>query len=165
VEVDLKKKLVSVVAVACLVLPAGSAFAGEQERERTRVGIVAMDYHFMKGDGSEFPRKMDRGRYRFRFRNDSEKHVHEIAMYRLRHGKTLNQLLRMSEERVAKHIRFMGRSFAPPGEAGKSFNARLKVGRYAMVCFVQNTRRAKPHVLKGMRHRFDVDRPGETEAQ
>jgi hypothetical protein len=165
VEVDLKKKLLSVAAIACLVLPAGSALAGEQERERTRVGIVAMDYHFMLNDGSEFPRKLERGKYRFRFRNDSEKRVHEVAMYKLRHGKTLNQLLNMPEEKVQKHIRFMGRSFAPPGGEGKSFNAKLIPGRYAMVCFVQNKRRAAPHVFKGMRHRFDVDRPGEDDAQ
>jgi hypothetical protein len=163
VEVDLKKKMVSVAAVACLLLPAGSALAGEPER--TPMGIAAMDYHFMMDDGSEFPRKLERGKYRFSFRNDSEKRVHEVAMYKLRHGKTLNGLLARSGRRAQKHIRFIGRSFAPPGEEGKSFNANLIPGRYAMVCFVQNKRRAAPHVFKGMRHRFNVDRPDETETQ
>jgi hypothetical protein len=165
VEVDLKKKLLSVAAIACLVLPAGSALAGEQERERTRVGIVAMDYHFMLNDGSEFPRKLERGKYRFRFRNDSEKFIHEVVMFKLRHGKTVKQLLNMPEKRAQRHLRLMGVAFAPPGEEGKSFNAKLIPGRYAMLCFVQNKKRSKPHFLKGMLHRFDVDRPGEDDAQ
>jgi hypothetical protein len=163
VEVDLKKRILAVAAVACLVLPAGSALAGEPER--TRVGIVAMDYHYMLEDGSDFPKKLERGKYRFRFRNDSEKRVHELIMFKLRHGKTVKQLLRMSDREVQKHIRLMGATFAPPGEEGKAFNTRLIAGRYAVICFVQNSRRAKPHFMKGMLHRFNVDRPGETNAQ
>jgi hypothetical protein len=163
VEVDLKKRILAVAAIACLVLPAGSAFAGEQER--TRVRIVAMDYHFMLGNGSEFPKKLKRGDYRFNFRNDSEKRVHEVVMFKLRHGKTVKQLLRMSDKEVQKHIRFMGATFAPPGEEGKGFNTTLIRGRYAMICFVQNRKRAEPHFMKGMLHRFNVDPPGQSDAQ
>jgi hypothetical protein len=161
----LKKKLLSVVATACLVLPAGSAFAGEPAPERTRVDIVAMDYHFMLGDGSEFPHKLKRGEYRFTFRNDSEKRVHEVVMFKLRHGKTVKQLLRMPERKAQRHIRFMGASFAPPGEEGKAFRTKLIWGRYALICFVQNRKRAKPHFMKGMLHRFNVDRVGQGTAQ
>jgi hypothetical protein len=156
----LRKKILSVAAVTCLVLPAGSGLAAEpQEPERTRIGIEAMDYHFMLQNGSEFPRKLARGDYRFRFHNASEKRLHEVVMIKLRHGKTIRQLLKMSDKEVEKHIRFMGASFAKPGRDGKPFNATLIRGRYAMLCFVTNRPRAKPHMLKGMIHRFNVDPP------
>ena len=153
----LRKRIVSVAAVTCLLLSAGSALAGEPER--TRVGIEAMDYHFMLQDGSDFPTDLARGKYRFRFHNGSEKRLHEVVMFKLRHGKTLKQLLSMSDRRVERHIRFMGASFAKPGKDGKPFNAKLIRGRYALLCFVTNRPRAKPHFLKGMIHRFDVARP------
>ena len=153
----LSKRIVSVVAVACLLIPAGSALAGEPER--TRVGIQAMDYHFMLQDGSDFPKDLARGKYRFRFHNGSEKRLHEVVMFKLRHGKTVKQLLSMSDKKVQRHIRLMGFSFAEPGEDGKAFNAKLIRGRYAVICFVTNRRGAKPHFLKGMLHRFDVARP------
>jgi hypothetical protein len=79
----LKKKFLSVAAAACLVLPAGSAFAGEAPApERTRMDIVGMDYHFMLADGSEFPRRLAKGDYRFTFRNDSEKRFHEVVIFK-----------------------------------------------------------------------------------
>jgi hypothetical protein len=156
----LKKKFVAVLAAACLVIPAGSAVAGEPAPERTRVDIVGMDYHFMLADGSEFPRKLDRGAYKFTFRNDSEKRIHEVVIFRLLHGKKLRWLLRVSEEKAERHIRFIGATFAKPGkEAKRPIRADLIKGRYAMLCFVQNKRRAKPHFLKGMMHRFDVVKP------
>jgi len=154
----LRRKILSVAAITCLVLPAGGAVAGGTP-ERTRIGLQAMDYHFMRQDGSDFPRKLDRGDYRFLFHNASEKRLHEIVMFKLRHGKTVRQLLRMPEEKAEKHIRFMGASFAKPGEDGKAFNTTLIRGRYAMICFVANSRRAKPHFMKGMIHRFNVDPP------
>ena len=157
----LKKRFVAVLAAACLVIPAGNAFAGEEPApERTRVDIVAMDYHFMLADGSEFPRKLDKGAYKFTFRNDSEKRIHEVVMFKLLHGKKLRWLLRVSEEKAQRHIRFIGATFAKPGkEAKKPIRADLARGRYAMLCFVQNGRRTKPHFLKGMMHRFDVVKP------
>jgi hypothetical protein len=156
----LRKKILTVAVLTCLVVPAGNALAGEpQEPERKRVGIEAMDYHFMLQDGSDFPKQLDRGRYRFRFHNGSEERLHEVVMFKLRHGKTLNQLLRMPARKAQRHIRFMGSSFAKPGEDGKPFNARLIRGRYALLCFVTNREGAKPHFLKGMLHRFNVDRP------
>lgn len=157
----LKKKFLSVAVAACLVLPAGSALAGEEPApERTRVDIVGMDYHFMLADGSEFPRKLDKGDYKFTFRNDSEKRIHEVVLFKLLHGKKLNWLLKVSEKKAQKHIRFMGAAFAMPGEkAEKPIRTSLTKGRYAMLCFVQNRKRTKPHFLKGMKHRFDVVRP------
>ena len=157
----LKKKFLSVAVAACLVIPAGSAFAGEEPApERTRVDIVGMDYHFMLADGSEFPRKLDKGAYKFTFRNDSEKRIHEVVLFKLRHGKKLNRLLKMPERKAQKHIRFMGATFAKPGkEAKRPIRVDLRKGRYAMLCFVQNGKRKKPHFLKGMLHRFDVVRP------
>jgi hypothetical protein len=160
----LRKRILTVAAVTCLVLPAGNAFAGEQQDpERTRVGIKAMDYHFMLQDGTEdgadFPRQMDAGKYRFKFHNGSEKRLHEVAMFKLRHGKTIKQLLSMPGNKAERHLRFMGASFAKPGEDGDSFNAKLIRGRYAMLCFVSNRQGAKPHFMKGMVHRFNVNRP------
>jgi hypothetical protein len=156
----LRKRILTVAAVTCLVLPAGNAFAGgPQEPERTRVGIEAMDYHFMLQDGSDFPKQLDRGKYRFRFHNGSETRHHHVVMFKLRHGKTLKQLLSMPENKAERHLRFMGFSFAKPGEDGDPFNAKLIRGRYAMLCFVSNRQGAKPHFLKGMVHRFNVDRP------
>ena len=156
----LKMKFVAVLAAACLVIPAGSAFAGEPAPERTRVDIVGMDYHFMLADGSEFPRKLDKGAYKFTFRNDSETRIHEVVIFKLLHGKKLRWLLKVSEKKAQRHIRFMGATFAKPGkEAKKPIRADLTRGRYAMLCFVQNKRRAKPHFLKGMMHRFDVVKP------
>jgi hypothetical protein len=156
----LRKKILTVAALTCLVVPAGNAFAGApQEPERTRVGIEGMDYHFMLQDGSDFPKQLDRGRYRFRFHNGSETRLHEVVMFKLRHGKTVKQLLSMSDDKVQRHIRMMGFSFAQPGEDGDAFNARLIRGRYAMLCFVANRQGAKSHFLKGMLHRFNVDRP------
>lgn len=156
----LKKKVLSVAAAACLVLPAGSAFAGEPAPgpERTRIGIEAMDYHFMLEDGSDFPKRLVRGKYRFRFHNASESRLHEVVMFKLRHGKTVRQLLSMPEEKAERHIRFMGASFARPGRDGDPFNAKLIPGRYALLCFVSNRQGAKPHFLKGMLHRFNVER-------
>jgi len=156
----LRKKLLAVATMTCLVLPAGSALAGEsQGPERTRVGIEAMDYHFMLQDGSDFPKKLARGKYRFRFHNASEKRLHEVVMFKLRHGKTVKQLLSMPEKKAQRHIRLMGFSFAEPGKDGKPFNAKLIRGRYAMICFVANRDGAKPHFLKGMLHRFNVGSP------
>ena len=156
----LKMKFVAVLAAACLVIPAGSAFAGEPAPERTRVDIVGMDYHFMLADGSEFPRKLDKGAYKFTFRNDSETRIHEVVIFKLLHGKKLRWLLKVSEKKAQRHIRFMGATFAKPGkEAKRPIRADLTKGRYAMLCFVQNKRRAKPHFLKGMMHRFDVVKP------
>jgi hypothetical protein len=142
------------------VLPAGNAFAGEQQDpERERVGIEGMDYHFMLQGGSDLPRQMDAGKYRFKFHNGSETRVHEVVMFKLRHGKTVKQLLSMPENKAERHLRFMGATFAEPGEDGDAFNAKLIRGRYAMLCFVTNRQGAKPHFLKGMVHRFNVDRP------
>jgi hypothetical protein len=158
----LRKKILSVAVLACLVVPAGSAIAGGTQgpgAERTRVGIQAEDYHFMLQDGSDFPRQMDRGKYRFRFHNGSEKRLHEVVMFKLRHGKTVNQLLSMPERKAERHLRVMGFSFARPGRDGKPFNAKLIRGRYVVLCFVSNRQGAKPHFLKGMMHRFNVDKP------
>jgi len=156
----LRKKVLSVATVACLVLSAGSALAGGPTPERTRVDIVAMDYHFMLADGSEFPKSLAKGAYKFTFRNDSEKRIHEVVMFRLLHGKKLYWLLRMPEKRALKHIRFVGAAFAKPGkEAKKPIRADLAKGRYAMLCFVQNGKRTKPHFLKGMKHKFKVVSP------
>jgi hypothetical protein len=158
----LRKKILSIAVLACLVVPAGGAIAGEAQglgAERTRIDIQAMDYHFMLQDGSDFPSKLDPGQYRFRFHNGSEKRLHEVVMIKLRHGKRIRQLLRMSDKEVEKHIRFIGATGAQPGEDGKPFNARVIRGRYAMLCFVTNRRGAKPHFLKGMIHRFNVDVP------
>jgi hypothetical protein len=156
----LRKRILTVAAVTCLVLPAGNAFAGgPQEPERTRVDIEAMDYHFGLEGGSDFPRQMDAGKYRFRFHNASDTRLHDVNMFKLRHGKTVKELLSMSDRRVQRHIRVMGGSFAQPGEDGDAFNAKLIRGRYAMLCFVSNRQGAKPHFMKGMLHRFNVDRP------
>jgi hypothetical protein len=156
----LRKRILTVAAVTCLVLPAGNAFAGEQQDpERTRVDIEALDYHFMLEGGSDFPRQLEAGKYRFRFHNASEKRLHEVVMFKLRHGKTVKQLLSMPGNKAERHLRFMGASFAKPGEDGDSFNAKLIRGRYAMLCFVSNRQGAKPHFMKGMLHRFNVDRP------
>jgi hypothetical protein len=155
----LRKRILTVAAVACLVLPAGNAFAGEQDPERERVGIEAMDYHFGLQGGLDFPRQMEAGKYRFKFHNSSETRLHEVVMFKLRHGKTVKELLSMSDRRVERHIRLMGASFAEPGEDGDAFNAKLIRGRYAMLCFVSNQQGAKPHFMKGMLHRFNVDRP------
>jgi len=158
----LRKKILSLAVLACLVVPASSALAGGTQgpgAERTRVGIQAEDYHFMLQDGSDFPRQMDRGKYRFRFHNDSEKRLHEVVMFKLRHGKTVNQLLSMPERKAERHLRVMGFSFARPGRDGKPFNAKLIRGRYVALCFVSNRQGAKPHFLKGMMHRFNVDKP------
>jgi hypothetical protein len=157
----LKKKFLSVAAVACLVLPAGSAFAGEAPApERTRMDIVGMDYHFMLADGSEFPRRLAKGDYKFTFRNDSEKRFHEVVIFKMLHGKKLYWLLRMSEKRAQRHIRFMGATFAKPGEeAERPIRTSLTRGRYVLLCFVQNGKRTKPHFLKGMKHTFRVVRP------
>lgn len=154
----LKKKILSVAAAACLVVPAGSALAGEEPApERTRIDIVGMDYHFMLADGSEFRKELAKGDYKFTFRNDSEKRIHEVVMFKMLHGKKLYWLLRMPEEKALKHIRFMGAAFAKPGkEAKKPFRATLTKGRYVMLCFVQNGKRTKPHFLKGMKHKFNV---------
>lgn len=157
----LKKKFLSVAVAACLVLPAGSAFAGEEPApERTRVDIVGMDYHFMLADGSEFPKKLAKGPYKFTFRNDSETRIHEVVIFKLLHGKKLRWLMKVSEKKAQRHIRFMGATFSKPGkEAKRPIRADLAKGRYAMLCFVRNGKRKKPHFLKGMMHRFDVVRP------
>ncbi|MGH2774146.1 MAG: hypothetical protein ACRDJT_01765 [Actinomycetota bacterium] len=157
------KKFLSVAVAACLVIPAGSAFAGEEPApERTRVDIVGMDYHFMLADGDEFPRKLAKGAYKFTFRNDSEKRIHEVVMFKLLHGKKLYWLLRMPEKKAQRHVRFVGATFAMPGkEAKRPIRADLTKGRYAMLCFVQNRKRTKPHFLKGMKHRFNVVSPTE----
>ncbi len=82
--------------------------------------------------------------------------MHVVVMFKLRHEKTLKQLLSMPQKKAERHIRFIGASFAKPGESGKAFKAKLITGRYAMLCFVQNRKRAKPHFLKKMLHRFNV---------
>jgi hypothetical protein len=158
----LRKRILSAAILACLVVPAGSALAGEtqgQGPDRTRVDIEALDYHFMLQDGSNFPKHLDDGKYRFRFHNGSEKRLHEVVMFKLRHGKTVKQLLSMPGRKAERHIRLMGASFAKPGKDGDPFNAKLIRGRYVMFCFLSNRRGAKPHFLKGMLHRFNVNRP------
>lgn len=164
----MKKRIASVVLAASLALPiAGSALptAAAGETEPTQVDIVAMDYHYMLGDGSDFPKEFVAGDYKFTFRNDGEKR-HMVSMVKMLHGKTLKQLLKMSGKKVQKHIREVGFSFAKPGKEGKEFFGTLKEGgRYVMVCFEQNSKKAKPHVMapKNMFHRFNVVAPEVTE--
>jgi len=156
----MRKKILGVAVAACMALPAAggaipTAAAGEVT-EFTKVDIVAMDYHFMLADGSEFPKELKKGEYKFTFENQSEKRMHEVAMFKLRHGKTIKQLLNMPQKKVERHIRVIGGSFAEPGETGKAFKAKLITGRYAMLCFVQNSKKSAPHFAKGMLHRFNV---------
>ena len=154
----MKKRILGGAVAAFMVLPAfggaiPTAAAGEPP-EPTRIDVAAEDYHFMLTDGSDFPKELTKGRYRFAFKNLSEKRVHEIVLFKLRHGKTVRQILNMPEKKAQRHIRFKGFSFAKPGKRGRSFEAKLIQGRYAMLCFVQNRKNAAPHFTKGMIHRF-----------
>ena len=154
----MRKKILGVAVAASLALPVvgGAIPTAAAAADRTRVHTAAMDYHFMLADGSDFAERLHRGKYRFTFENQSNKRLHEIVMFKLRHGKTIKQLLSMPENKAERHIRFMGASFAKPGKTGKPFNARLIPGRYVLLCFVQNSKNAPPHFTKGMLHRFNV---------
>ena len=156
----MKKRILGGAVAAFMALPAlGGALptaAAGGDPDRTRVHTAAMDYHFMLEDGSDFPKRLHRGKYRFTFEYQSKKRLHEIVMFKLRHGKTIKQILKMPEKKAERHIRFIGASFAKPGKEGKAFNAKLIPGRYVLLCFVQNRKNAPPHFAKGMLHRFNV---------
>ena len=156
----MKKRILGGAVAACMALPAlGGALpmaAAGGNPDRTTIHTAAMDYHFMLEDGSDFPKRLHRGKYRFTFENQSKKRLHEIVMFKLRHGKTIKQTAEHAPEEGRATHSLHGASFAKPGREGKTFRAKLIPGRYVLLCFVQNRKNAPPHFTKGMLHRFNV---------
>jgi hypothetical protein len=155
-----QSKVIKVVVGLCLALSlVGAAYAarnpetGASAADANKVQkykIVAMDYHFMG-----LPKKMPAGEKVFNFKNKGEE-VHEAVMFKLLHGKTVKQLLKMKPKKAEKHIKEIGAAFAKPGKlAKKPIRADLKKGRYGVLCFVPNAEGA-PHFSLGMIHTFRV---------
>ncbi len=68
-----EEKFLGIAIAATMALPAvggtiSPAGAGEVPGP-TQVEIAAMDYHLMLADGSEFPKKLKKGLYKFTFEN------------------------------------------------------------------------------------------------
>ncbi|MGH2702059.1 MAG: hypothetical protein ACRDJ2_09835 [Actinomycetota bacterium] len=156
----MRKTLRSLLGVAlALSLTSGAAFsasAADDAGERTvarpqRVKIVAMDYHYMGVKETYKPKRTI-----FSFTNEGEQD-HMAVIIKMLHGKTLQQLLDMPDKKAEKHIKFIGDLFAKAGKSSKQvIDTKLKTGRYAMLCFAQDSDQAPPHFTQGMIHKFKV---------
>lgn len=154
----MRKRILGIMMAACLVIPAGGAIPTASAADLNILDIGAVNYQFQQADGTAIPRKLWKGEWKFAFENQSKNRVHEAVVFKLLDGKTVRQLLSMPQKEAEKHIRFLGATFAKPGKTGEPFKADLTRGRYAMLCFVQNSRKSPPHFAKGMLQRFNVGR-------
>lgn len=136
--------------------------AAQEEPEPTPVHVAAYSYGF------DMQTEYSVGEYAFTFENTSEEHFHEFVLLKHRTSKSTQKVLEIAErneERAQKMVKFVGANFAPPGKQGKekfNFTANFKEGqRYFYLCFVQNSKKAKPHYKKGMLGEFTVQAPAE----
>jgi uncharacterized cupredoxin-like copper-binding protein len=110
--------------------------------------ITARDYKFLG-----VPKNPSQaGLYKFGFKNNGEK-VHEFVLLKNNSGMSNRDLLELSKtdfEAAESQAKFMGATFAKPGEKGDAFTTWLKPGRYFVACFVQNSKTAPAHWEKGM---------------
>ena len=136
--------LVALLAVPLFVAPAAAA--------PTVVAVRALDYE-LKG----IPRELKVGKHQFTFVNEGEQ-VHEVVVFKKKSSKTWGAIFQMEQEEAEQHVKFIGATFAKPGEEGKPFAAWLKPGKYIGLCFAQDDRNSKPHYMKGMMRKFSVSR-------
>lgn len=143
----------SALALAAGVVPGAVA----QEGEATPAHIAAYSY------GYDAPQEFTEGSYSFTFENTSDKHVHEFVLLKHKTDKSTQKVLEIAErneKKAQKMVKFVGANFAKPGKQGKekyNFTADFKEGqRYFYLCFVQNSKKAKPHYKKGMLAEFTV---------
>lgn len=148
---SLKLLLAATLAVA-LVGPAATAAAAEKKPAKPikqKVNIVAMDYHYMG-----VKKELKNVYTRFTFENEGEQ-SHMAIIIKMFNGKKLKELLKMPDKKVMKHIKVLGDFHAGPGKASKKkLDVRIRKGRYAMLCFVQDDGESPPHFELGMIHRF-----------
>lgn len=144
------KRLALCVVAASLAVP---ALATTAMASPVVLDTVAQDYEF-----SGIPARLTPRFYEFNFSNQGQ-HMHEILVLRKRDGvkRSWQSLLSLPEEKALKHVKFIGASFAKPGEDGKAIKAQyLKQGSYIALCFVQNSKHSEPHFMKGMIRKFKV---------
>ena len=101
------------------------------------------------------PTTLSAGTHAFSFENIGSE-LHEMIVFRLPDGMTLEQILELPEEE-SDELFFsgvVGVVFARPGQQGASLTAALTTGSYALVCFVENAN--GPHVIQGMLAEFVV---------
>jgi uncharacterized cupredoxin-like copper-binding protein len=144
-------KLLLAIAVAGSLFLASCAGGEESAGEvaSSRVAVTAVEYEFQG-----VPETLPPGETVFTFENAGAEQ-HEMALARLKEGKTVEELLELPDSEADTFIDFIGLVMAGPGQSPGGLVVDLTPGTYAFVCFMEAPD-GEPHALKGMYAQFEV---------
>ena len=152
--IDLQRRFLVVLALLATFAVGAAACDDDDDDDdsATEVAIRGIDFGF---DG--VPETLSAGTHRITFANDGAE-VHEVVIFKLPDGMTLEQALELPEEEsdALFYEGVIGVLFARPGEqSAGTLIAELTSGNYGLLCFVENAN--GPHAFQGMLAQLGVE--------